>query len=207
MTCHDENIKDLLPAYREQVLDQPELDRVRIHLESCEDCRRSLVLLELLAEESVPDPGEAYWAALPERVHRAVREAKERKGHFGLSRILGRFILPRWAWTAAATGVVLLVSWVAFRAPQKLPDQALSPGYEVSDEIVAADPAQISEFDRDELDAVASWAGNELASISQEIESGMMNGSDTDLYEDVRQLNAREVERLSTMIDQWKQEG
>ena len=212
MTCHDGHIKDLLPAYREQGLDQPELDRVRIHLESCEDCRAELALLGLLASEAVPDPGEAFWEAMPGRVHRAVQEEMERKGHAGLSRILDRFILPRWVWIAATAGVVLLVSWVAFLAPLKTTERSPSPGYEFSEEVMsadpsAADPAQISELDRDELDTAAAWAGNELASIAPEIERGIANGVDTDLYEELRQLNAGEVERLSMIIDRWKQEG
>jgi hypothetical protein len=212
MTCHDENIKDLLPAYREQGLDPRELDRVRIHLDSCGDCRAELALLGLLAEESVPDPGEEFWAAMPERVRRAVHEQKEKKGNSGLSRVMDWFILPRWAWTAAAAGVVLLVSWVAFLGPLKTPERNRSAGYEISDAIMTADPSgsdpsQISELDRDELDTAATWAGNELASISREIEHGMVNGADTDLYEELRQLNAREVELLSTLVDQWKQEG
>jgi hypothetical protein len=207
MTCHDENIKDLLPAYREQGLDPCEMDRVRIHLESCEDCRADLALFGLLSEESVPDPGEAFWAAMPERVRRAVHERKERKEPLGLSRILDWFILPRWAWSAAAAGVVLLVSWVAFHGPLKTPERSLSPGYEVSDATMPADPLHISELDPDELDTAAAWAEKELASFAREIEHGMVNGADADLYEELRQLNAREVERLSTLVDQWEQEG
>ncbi|HET7318030.1 MAG TPA: hypothetical protein VFK23_02725, partial [Nitrospirota bacterium] len=62
-------------------------------------------------------------------------------------------------------------------------------------------------LDPDELDTAETWAGNELASISREVEQGVVNGADTDLYEELRQLNAGEVERLSTMVEQWKQEG
>lgn len=212
MTCHDENIKDLLPAYGEQALDQPAMDRVRVHLESCGDCREDLALLGLLAADPVPDPGEAFWKAMPVRVHRAVRRETERKGRSGLSRIRDRFILPRWAWTAAAAGVVLLVSWIAFLAPQRSPERPPSPGYEIAEDIMpsdpsAADPAQVGELDRDELDTAAVWAGNELASISREMDRVTVNGADTDLYEELRQLNAAEVDRLSTMIEQWKQEG
>jgi putative zinc finger protein len=206
-TCTDKTVKALLPAYREQGLDQPDQDRVRMHLESCADCRVELSLLELLVREAVPDPGAAFWTTMPERVYRAVREEKEGKGRFSLPRMPGRFILPRWAWAAAAAGIVLLIFWAAFLAPQISPVRSLSPGYELSEEIMAADPPQISELDGEELNTIASWAGAELASIAREIEHGMMNGSDADLYEELRQLNAGEVERLSTMIDQWKQEG
>ncbi len=73
--CKDTTIKELLPAYREQALDRTEMLMIENHLASCEDCRNELSLLRMMAEEAVPDPGEAFWAAMPGRVYQCCSDA------------------------------------------------------------------------------------------------------------------------------------
>jgi hypothetical protein len=213
MNCTDQTIKDLLPAYLEQALDRPEQDRVQKHLEGCEDCRKELSLLRMMSEEPVPDPGEAFWASMPGRIYRGIEAARDRnKGAFDLSWLWGRFILPRWAWTAAAVGIVLAISWVVLRSPQRVPELSLSQDYEVSDEIMVADSdsdtdtLHLRELDREDLNTVDTWAGKELASIAQDVDQSVAF-SETDISEELAELNAAEMDRLSTMLSQEQEEG
>jgi hypothetical protein len=213
MKCIDETIKDSLPAYQQKMLDQAEQERVRKHLEGCEDCRTELSLLRMMSEEPVPDPGGAFWATMPDRVFRGVTEAKNAKrGPFDLSWLWRRLLLPRWAWAAAAVGIVLMVSWLALRTPQKAPEPSLSQSTDFSEEIMFAvspdsDTIQLSELDQQELNAMDDWTGKELASIAEDVGQAEVTTAEMDISEELAELNAAEMERLSTMLTERQEEG
>lgn len=206
-TCTDKDIKELLPVYLEQGLDGPERIRVETHLNRCEDCRAELSLLRMMAESTVPDPGAVFWSTMPERVFRAVQMDKAKKWPFDVSWLVDRLSLPRWVFGTAAVGIVLIVSWLAVHSLQHGSEMRVSQGYELSDGPVVADEVTINELDDDQLDTVASWAGNELSSFAREASPVMASISETDIAEELAELNAKEAERLSAMLDQWKEEG
>jgi anti-sigma factor RsiW len=210
MTCKNPNIKELLPAYREQGLDQSDQDRVRKHLEACGDCRTELSLLRMMAEEAVPDPGDAFWAEMPDRVFRAVQKQKALKWHFDLSWLAERLILPRWTIAAATIALVLAVSLLAGRSFQKSPGgEALRRGQPV-DEVLVADSGgtvSMNDLDGNQLETISDWAGKELDSIAEEAGPVMANNADTDIYEELANLDTGEAEHLSAALDQWEQEG
>lgn len=204
--CKDETIKELLPAYLEQTLTGANLRRVEEHLASCEDCNTELALLRAMTEDAVPDPGEAFWSQMPGRVYRAVQQEQARKKRFDLSWLLGSITLPRWAFTAATAGLVLLVAWFAFHSPQNATPTLLSSAYEFAEDLTAG-PVQLSELSQDELDSVALWAGKEFAAIGQEVAPVMAGAMETDLYDELADLDSRESEQLAAMLDQWEEEG
>ncbi len=208
--CTAIDIKELLPAFVEQGLGHADTLRVEGHLGFCEDCRTELSLLRMMAEERVPDPGKVFWATMPDRVYRAVQEQKSRRKPFDLARLADRLTLPRWAWAAATVGIVFMISWFIIQSPRHYPDVSGPPGYDLPDENMIADNTgtlHLSEFDQDELNIVDDWAGRELASIAHEAEFLMANNHDTDMYEELAELNAQEVKRLSEIIIHYKQEG
>jgi anti-sigma factor RsiW len=205
--CTDEDIKELLPIHLEQGLDGPERVRVEAHLNRCEDCRTELSLLRITAESTVPDPGAAFWSAMPDRVYRAVQRNKAKKWPFDVTWLVDRLSLPRWVFGAAAVGTVLIVSWLAVHSLQHGHEMRGSQGYDVYNEPVVADEVPINELDDDQLDTVAAWAGTELASFAREASPVMASISETDIAEELAELNTREAERLSAMLDQWKEEG
>ena len=114
--CNDKKIKELLPAYGAQTLDRTEKLMIESHLKSCDDCRIEVSLLRIMADDAAPDPGEAFWAAMPDHVYQAVQknDRRERKA-FDLSRVLDWMTLPRWTWAAATVGTVLIISWEGYR--------------------------------------------------------------------------------------------
>lgn len=208
MPCADKNIKDLLPAYRDEALVQQERLRIEQHLDSCADCRSELSLLRLMSEGSVPDPGEAFWSTMPARVYRAVQEEQTKKHSSDFARFWE--LLTRYRLTAAAAtvGIVVILVWFTFRPPGKGQETSLSERYEFSDEIVFADSAPLSELDPEDLDAVGTWANTQLASLSEELASLPANAiTDTDIHDEITELNARQIDRLSNIIEHWEQEG
>lgn len=207
MSCDNSDIKLLLPAFLNERLEQGEQVRVQEHLSTCEDCREELSLLRLLVEEIVPDPGETYWATMPDRVFRTVQAHKEKKWHVDLSWLADRLILPRWVLGAVTVGIILMISLIAVRFPRTGAVVSPPQGYEFSDEAIVVDGVHISALDNNQLDTVSAWAGSELASIAREAEHARVNVTDTDIYEETNELTAKEAEQLSTMLDQWEQEG
>ena len=205
--CNDKTIKELLPAYREEALDRAEKLKVVSHLASCDDCRIELSLLHMMVEETVPDPGEAFWAAMPDRVFQAVRKHQPKKKTFDLSWLVDRMTLPHWIGTAATVGTVLIISWLLVMPLHNKMELSQSQGDEFADETAAAGSVSVADLDHDELSTIDAWAGSELATIAQDAEPLLGNGRDTDIYEAFEDLNAREVERLSKMLVQIRQEG
>jgi hypothetical protein len=205
--CDDKAIKDLLPIYQEKALDPAEQLKVASHLESCSDCRAELSLLRMIAEEPVPDPGEAFWAAMPDRVYHDVQKHQPKKGTFDLAWFVDWMALPRWTWTAATVGTVLIISWFLVMPLQNITMMPQSRGEESADEAATTGSLSVADLDHDELGTIDTWAGSELASIAQEVEPVLGNGRDVDIYDELGDLNAKEVEQLSSMLGQITPEG
>lgn len=210
--CTDKNIKELLPAYAKQMLDQTHTKRVEGHLAACEDCRTEASLLRVMIADVVPDPGEAFWATMPGRVYRAVQQQKTKKRQFTVSWLADRLTIPRWVMAATMVGVVAVISLFTLRGLQREPNTPLSPEYALSDEIMAVNSSpNVAELRQDQIDAIDTWAGNALASIAQEaapvvpVVLGSVRNSD--IEEELADLNSGEIERLSRIIEQWKEEG
>jgi hypothetical protein len=166
-----------------------------------------MALIRMMHEETVPDPGEAYWGTMPDRVFKAVMAQKARKRSVDLSWLIDRLTLPRWAIASATIGMVLLVAWFAIQPLPEGPQSPASTGYDLSYEIMTEDGAPAAALNHDELNTVTAWAGHELASIGREAEAVFINHTGTDMYEELAELNSREAEHLSTMLDQYEQEG
>jgi hypothetical protein len=214
MSCKNNDIKELLPLYAGNELGQADLLRVKEHLRSCEDCGQEAALLRMMAEEPVPDPDDAFWAELPGRVYRAVREQDNNSLRRRLRDLLHGAILPRWAWAAATAGVVLIIS-LAIINPAVRHEAGLSgPGDDyLYDDAANHDPvlrhtsSTIAELTSSELDAVDAWAAEALSSLAFEAGENGTNAIDADLSEELAELNAPEADRLSTMLNDLVEEG
>jgi anti-sigma factor RsiW len=214
MLCKNDIIKDLLPAYAAEALNEADSVRVREHLITCADCAQEAALLQMITDGPVPDPGEVFWAAMPGRVYRAVQQEEKKRPRLDVRELLQRLVLPRWAWAAAAVGIVLTVSLlVMHQAPQEATVPAL-PGEEYASEDVShQDPVlrhtsvTLAELTPPELDAVDAWAATELSSLANEAGANTVNIFDTDLNEELAELDAHEADRLSTMLTEQNEEG
>lgn len=215
MKCKNKDIKELLPRYREEELDPDDRIRVEGHLAACADCAAELGLLGVVAAEEVPDPGDAFWSAMPDRVYHALQEEAGKKSaakRWDLSRLGEAFALPRWAWATASLGIVAAVAWIVLY-PGTLPDElgeniALleEPAYTSPDEAVMA-MVDLAELESGELDTVAGWADKELSSMTKQVESTVLSGDNQDVYEEITELDIQELEQLHEMLKNLKAEG
>ncbi len=208
MSCRDKNIKDLLPAYLDQILEQQEMLRIEQHLNSCADCREEVALLRALSGYEIPDPGEAFWAAMPTRVYRGVQEEKTRKRTFDPARLWGLLATYRLAAAAATIGVVLILAWFTVRQHVKQQDVALSERYEFSDEILTSDDASVGRLDSEELETASTWASAQLTPLSDELaRSPVSSFFDADVNEELSELNTEEIEQVADKMEQWREES
>ncbi len=218
MKCVNEEIKEMLPQFLDKALDSSGRFRVERHLEICEDCRNELGLLRMMSEETPPDPGEAFWAWMPEKIHNEVQKhhasAKKRRWP-DASRILVRVMPPRWAWAAAATAVAAAATFIVLRPSPMEMDKNITP--QASDEYIYFEvgspaPVDVSALDKKGLEALAAWTDREFAAVLDDniredslIHMDKCDG-DAALDDALTELNAREMERLSRMLDRRKQE-
>lgn len=159
----------------------------------------------MLSEEAVADPGEAFWAAMPGRVFHSVQEQKAKKWFVNLW-LKEQLAPPRWIFAAATVCAIVVLSFFIARGLRQGPDAA-SSNDELSEEVLANASVHVADLNQNELDRVDDWAGAELTSIAREAEPVVLSGrSSTDIYEDLAELNAAEIDRLSKTIDEQEHE-
>jgi len=206
--CTNNDIQELLPAYLEQALDQNERARVEGHLSSCGDCRTELELLRLLAAEPVPDPGEAFWAAMPGKVFRQVRSEEQQKRSWWGSRVPLSLTLPRWTWAAVAVLIVASASWLLVRpVPAPIARVATPERSAVRTTLTPADAMELADLSDTEVDAVDHWATGELALLQDDYLDSMQNNADLSVEDRLTELNTEELESLSRMLDSQNEES
>ncbi len=205
MTCKRDDIKNLLPFYTERRLPEYQLIIVEAHLDECQDCRKEAALLKMLTEERVPEPGEEFWQEMPERVKAEMERemtSQPGTGGRGLFRFPGKFIQPRLAWSLAASVLALFVLWgVLFhyragthRSASVSPEVFLEDDYYSASSLAAL-------YEAHDMEAISAWADAGLKEMYGQMEM-VLNGMDTDMYEDIFGLSARELERFRTLIDE-----
>jgi len=158
MTCENRDIRELLPAHLEQKLGEAARRSVEQHLASCDDCRTELGILRMLAAEAVPDPGDAFWAALPGRIYRDVQE-QQRERSWGLPWALDRFLRPRWVVSAAVVLLVVSLAWfLTPPAPLKMADSVSPDSVASYDDMLDLGPIELAELGDPELQSLDAWA-------------------------------------------------
>lgn len=206
--CRNTDIKEMLPAYLEQGLDEEWTARVEKHLETCAECRTEIKLLRMMAAEPVPDPGEAFWAAMPVRIYRDVQKMKVKQRRFEVSRLWDGLLLPRWVWGIATAGIVLVISLLII-TPSPKEVSKITPSGDESDyeESTIMDTPGLTELSQTELENVSVWADSELSSLSSEIVDVLTSAPERDIHEELSELNHQEIERLSKKLEEWEQEA
>jgi hypothetical protein len=205
--CSNTDIKEMLPAYLEQKLEEEWALRVGKHLETCADCRAEINLLRMITSEPVPDPGEAFWAAMPERIYRNVQKMQEKKRLIDISNLWNRILLPRWIWSVTAAGLVLVVTLLIVKPLPKEISRITPNGDDAAyDESTIIDTPGLTELSQTELEDVSHWADNEIAALGNEIDDVLISAPERDIHEELSDLNRQETERLSKRLEEWEQE-
>lgn len=208
MTCKNKEIQALLPAHLEQSLDQESQAGVERHVAVCEDCRTELALLRMMSEEPVPDPGEAFWAAMPGRIFRAVAAQKQQKASPWSPFGRGTLIFPRWAWATAAVFLVAAVVLLLVRpVPLDIARNALPENGSSSGDLLPADPVDMAELTDIEIDSVDLWATEELALLRDDASDTFRASTDISLDDRLAELDSQELDQLSRMLDTQDEEG
>ena len=202
MTCKNDEIKELLPAYLGQELDFAALKRVEAHLASCEDCRSELAILAMLSEEAVPDPGQAFWMEMPLKVRREVREKREKRSSL-TARFLRPFAVPRWTWAATAAAVLITALWLVVQpSPVK---GAFDGSDSLFEETGGGEPLDLAELSPTQLDAAVLWAQNQFATETDAVNEDLLENPERDLSDDLSNLNGKELDRLYEMLKKEEQ--
>jgi hypothetical protein len=207
MKCRDKTIKEMLPVYLTGGLELDVRRRVEEHLNACGDCLAETDILRAVSVETVPDPGEDFWASMPDRIRRMCLEEMEKKG---ARRGLWERLRPHeWAWAigAAAAALVLVITlWPGGGTVEEDPAMDLSSVDYVYEYEETGSAESLEGLEDDELDALASWAGDELDTLVGLSADDLTNGMEGGFYEELSDMDDKELERFSGMLDKAKQE-
>ena len=207
MKCDSKDIKEFLPLYLEQALDRPEQERVEKHLQICEDCRIELSLIRTMAGEAAPDPGEAFWARMPSAIYQAVQERQAKRRWPDLFAVGRDLFMPRWAWPAAAVMVLFVLSWLFVRPAQKTDIAGLTADESSYEDVFSGNGMDVTSLTPAEAENVDTWADGEFAAVTKEAGDMVVNSADTELYEELAELDGKSMDRLSATLDRLKREG
>jgi hypothetical protein len=162
----------------------------------------------MLSDESVPDPGEAFWAAMPGRIYREVRAQQPETMLQKLFGGTGRPVFRRWTWAAAAA--VLLVTVALFLDRPETPEIAYinapenGPSY---GDLLSTETVDMTELTDVEIDSVNLWATDELAQLQEDAIDIFRTSPDITLDDRLAELDSQELEQLSKMLDTQDEEG
>jgi predicted anti-sigma-YlaC factor YlaD len=208
MMCTNKEMFELLPAHLERKLDQAAQANVEQHLASCGDCRAELEILRMLAAEPVPDPGEAFWAAMPGKVYHTVRSEQQHTRSWWGSRVPLSITLPRWAWAATAVLIVAAVSWLLVRpAPVRIARVATPEHRAFQTTLTPSDVMELADLSDTEVDAVDLWATGELALLQDDYLDNIRNSAELSIDDRLTELNTEELDSLSRTLDRHNEEG
>ncbi len=215
MACRNKDIQELLPAYLAGELAGNDLLLVKSHLRICADCAQEAEMLRLMTTgDPVPDPGDAFWAEMPDRVFRAVQQQKTdgRADRRSWQDIFSGVFLPRWSWAAAAAAVVVVISWfivnpMLHRGASPDSDEYAYDDTSNHDPVLRHTSSTIDELSSTELDAVDAWTSTEMSSLMSNAGDAVESALDSDLSEELAELDAPTVDRLSTMLNEMNEEG
>jgi len=202
MTCRNKEIQALLPAHLERSLDQESQAGVDRHVAVCEDCRTELALLRMMSEEPVPDPGAAFWAAMPGKIFRAMADREQQRTSLWASFRRMWHILPRWAFAGASLLLVAAVVMLLDR-PGNLDSARNTPDENGSTygTLLSAEPVDLAELTDIELDSVDVWATDELAQLRDVAIDIFRNSTEISVDDRLAELDPQELEQLSRMLD------
>ena len=124
MSQNNQHISAILPAYLNRTLDAASAERVRIHLETCGDCRRELTTWEAvsgatqLASASAPAPSptlmNAVWAKIDAQEKVATQRRSIKRGAYHLWLVFARQVplVHKSIWVASILINVLMCALV-----------------------------------------------------------------------------------------------
>jgi len=97
---HDE-IREMFPEYLSGSLSEEMGNAIEVHLRDCSACRSELSMMSELVSIDAPNPGNLYWATLPQKVKGLVTERKDHR--FSVKSLFFKFV------PAAAVIAILIV--------------------------------------------------------------------------------------------------
>lgn len=207
MSCENTRIQDLLPAYINNTLTDNERTAVETHIERCADCKEEIALLRMLSEEPVPDPGDAFWSTLPDKILREVqKQPKTGKKSKFVPRIT-LALIPGWGWAAAAVLLAAVLGWRLFGSllfTATTENQPLSAA-----EYLADESAALAEILPEDVKLLDAWADKELLALQNDLNAVYLNlnSAYVDIEETFISLTGNELEELAVRLEQKQKEG
>lgn len=212
MECKEKYIKEKLTAYLAGELAPEDQSIVERHLLACGDCCSEAGVLGALAGEPVPDPGDEFWEANPDRIYRAFQMdiGKERgKRWTDIPRLWERVFPRQWVWVSGALAAALVLVVVLLPRLHRVNYGTVDSGqeaYEQYETLAFPDTLDLNVLNATELGTVDSWATGEFASLGSEIGEAVGIDTGAGFFDELSELNPQQLERLSTLLDEWEKE-
>jgi anti-sigma factor RsiW len=200
MPCERPDIQELLLGLVAGELALDDRERAVAHCAGCNECARERRVLEILAAETVPDPGDVFWASFPDQVHREIERQRPERAPW--SRIVPALLRPRLVLAATAALCLIIAGWLMLRPAPSGQMIATGSSLPERDEFYPAETASLSELEPSEVDEISGWASEELRSLGAPLldVNYVAATEDAGLDELISDLNQRELNGLLTEL-------
>ncbi|MDH4162465.1 MAG: zf-HC2 domain-containing protein [Nitrospirota bacterium] len=196
MTCTNTHLREMLPSFLEGSLDAEGMALVRGHIARCSECSDELELLGMMSDEQVPDPGEAFWAALPDRVYRETqRTLAEKRTRSGWLREWWSGMPVR---GAIAFAMIVLVSLVLLRPAHRIQPETTGRIGDTTLEDLYDGPAAVADLGPSDITLLNDWLEREITVLRQDLGRTAIsaNGFGRTLDEDLSTMDREELDDL-----------
>ena len=189
MKSTHKEIKDLLPEYLNNSLSNEVRNRIDTHLEECRECRVELSFISELRGAEDPDPGDLFWATLPQRVRSAIKEENSRR--FTLRPLFFKGL----AASAAVAALLFLV--LTYTGTKKNVDITSDLFYDP----YSAEVMDYSDLTAKDIPAISGNTADDDLSVYPQ------SAAEHSLYSEVASLNSGEIEGLCEALKNEQKAG
>lgn len=176
MNLDHEGVREKLPEY---IRGTHMPDHVKVHMQTCSECREESALLEALRDVSVPEPGGLFFETLPQKVRVSLKDKK-------------KSLSLRFAYVFALLTLVATAGYLYY---------TIDPSGTVEEVSIFSDPFSPQTYD------LSGLTVDDIPSITEAFEEELYLSDEIPFLREFASLSSEEIEALYMALETQHNNG